>query len=156
MQIGIYRSFARFVRATAPDVLTLPTNFVEGLGYLCYFSLKQQVSGIESLAMTKMQIERKTKESSNGHEILGIRNGFESFEFEIVGGFDPEGDRISSSLNRALDDHHQKPHGVTYQILKEDLSLMFQRYAHICLRRVRDGDANREREERRRSPSHFI
>ena len=82
--------------------------------------------------------------------------GFEPLVFETAGGLDPEGDRILSSLCRAVDDHRQKPHGVTCQILKERLSFVLQRHAHVCLRRVRDGDDNREKAERHHSSSRFV
>ena len=100
--------------------------------------------------------ERKRRDRQTAMRCQEQGLGFEPLVFEIAGGLDPEGDHILSSLCRAVDDHHQKPHGVTCQILKECLSFMLQRHAHVCLWRVRDGDDNREKAERHHSSSRFV
>ena len=148
------------------DVLTLPTALYRqstwgllprlALDISVVSSFKQQASGTETLAMAKMQAERKRRDRQTAMRCQEQGLGFEPLVFETAGGLDPEGDRILSSLCRAVDDHRQKPHGMTCQILKERLSFVLQRYAHVCLRRVRDGDDNREKVERHHSSSRFV
>ena len=76
--------------------------------------------------------------------------GFEPLVFEIAGGLDSEGDRILSSLYRAVDNHSQK----SYMSNLEGIS--FVHISEICPWRIRDGDGSREREERYLSSSLFF
>ena len=130
------------------DVMTLPTascrqstwgllpRLALDISVVSFF--KPQASGFETA-------ERKRRNRQTAMRCPEQRLGFEPLIFEITGGLNPEGDRILSSLCRVVDVHRQKPHGVICQILKEHLSFIFQRLAHVCLRRVRDGDDNQEK-----------
>ena len=74
--------------------------------------------------MAKMQAERKRRDRQTVMRCQEQGLGFEPLVFEIAEGLDPEGDCILLSLCRVVDDHRQKPHDVTCQILKERLSFV--------------------------------
>ena len=73
---------------------------------------------------------------AQGYHSQGI--GFESLIFEYSGGLEPERDRLLISLCRAIDDNLRRKIGSTWQILKQRISFVIQKYRYACLQRARD------------------
>ena len=92
--------------------------------------------GSLSAAKSQADCKRRDRETTQRCHSQGI--GFESLFFEYSGDLEPEGDRLLTLLCRAIDDNLHRKIGSIYQILKERISFVIQKYGHICLQRARD------------------
>ena len=94
--------------------------------------------GQGSLSAAKSQAERKRRHHEMAQRCHSQGIGFEPLIFEHSGDLESEGDRLLTSLCRAIDDNLHRKIGSTCQILKQRISFVIQKYGHICLQRARD------------------
>ena len=130
------------------DVLTIPTALCRQSiwGLMPRIALDISIvspfrsSNLEqgSLSAAKFQAERKRRDRETAQRCHSQGIGFEPLVFEHSGGLEPEGDRLLTSLCRAIDDNLHRKTGSTCQILKQRISFVIQKHGHTCLQRARD------------------
>ena len=110
------------------DVLTIPTALCRQSAWGLMPRIALDISivspfrssnlGQGSLSAAKSQAERKRRDHKTVQRYHSQGIGFEPLVFEYSGGLESEGNRLLTSLCRAIDDNLHRKFGSTCQILK--------------------------------------